>query len=199
MPDPSETLLAACEMIASNNVAGAASIISERYPFVPMVNAGRSYTPHQSLQVFLRDGFVDRYTGAKLINPAALRLLSALMPDEFPAHKNWKQSESHIAYWELFPTIDHLIPVARGGPDDAENWVTTSMLRNSAKSNALLDEIGWVLHPAGTLETWDGLTNWLIDYIAESDGLVSLTGDAVRHKKYILRWFRASKRALDSG
>ena len=40
-------------------------------------------------------------------------------------------------------TIDHVIPVARGGADDESNVVTTSMLRNSAKSNWLLDEVGW--------------------------------------------------------
>ncbi len=198
MTDPTETLLAACNLITSSDIAGAASIIRERYPFEPLTNAGRSYTPYQSLQVFLRDGFVDRYSGKKLVNPAVLRLLSALIPDEFPAHPNWKQSESHIAFWELFPTIDHLLPVARGGPDEAENWVTTSMFRNSAKSNALLEEIGWELHPAGMLNEWDGLTGWIVDHVAGSDGLASLTGESTRHKNYILQWARASARALNA-
>jgi hypothetical protein len=44
-------------------------------------------------------------------------------------------SETHIIYWALFPTIDHVVPVAREGPDEDKNWVTTSMLRNAAKSN----------------------------------------------------------------
>ena len=198
MPNPAETLLAACEMIASSDLDGAASIIRERYPFERLTNAGRTYTPYQSLQVFLRDGFVDRYSGAKLVNPAVLRLLSALIPNEFPAHPNWKQSESHIAFWELFPTIDHIVPVARGGPDNAENWVTTSMLRNSAKSNALLDEIGWILHPVGNVDEWDGLTTWLINYVAGSDDLASLTEKSQRDKKYIQRWARASARAQNA-
>ena len=198
MPSPADTLLAACEKITSRDLAGAASIIRERYPFERQANAGRKYTPYQSVQVYLRDGFVDRYSGAKLVNPAVLRLLSALIPSEFPAHPNWKQSESHIAFWELFPTIDHIIPVARGGRDSIENWVTTSMLRNSAKSNALLDEIGWTLHPEGALNEWDGLTSWLINYVSESDDLASLTDESKRYKKYIQLWTRASSRALNA-
>lgn len=50
-------------------------------------------------------------------------------------------SECHIVYWELFPTIDHIVPVARGGRNSEENWVSTSMLRNSAKFNGTLEEL----------------------------------------------------------
>jgi hypothetical protein len=38
------------------------------------------------MEVFLRDGFLDRYTGSRLIFPATLRMLSQLLPEEFPAH-----------------------------------------------------------------------------------------------------------------
>ena len=94
-------------------------------------------------RVFARDGFVDRYSGDKLVFPGTLlRLLSALMPDEFPAHPNWKMSASHVMYWELCPTIDHLVPVARGGADNESNYVTISMLRNSAKAHWTLEELG---------------------------------------------------------
>ena len=66
-------------------------------------------------------------------------------------------SETHMIYWELFPTVDHVVPIARGGGDDESNWVTTSMLHNSAKSNWKLEELGWQLLPAGDIEQWDGL------------------------------------------
>jgi hypothetical protein len=144
----------------------------------------------------MRDGFVDRYSGLRLVNPGVLRLLSALLPRDFPAHPNWKMSESHVAFWELFPTIDHVVPVARGGADEPSNWVTTSMFLNSAKSNALLDEIGWTLYPAGTLESWDGLTQWLMDYCSQSNDLADLEATAPNHRKYILNWWRASRRTM---
>ncbi|HNQ68507.1 MAG TPA: hypothetical protein PKN32_09015, partial [Bacteroidales bacterium] len=57
----------------------------------------------------------------------------------------------------------HLIPIARGGQDNESNWITTSMLRNSAKSNWTIDEIGWELFNKGKLENWDGLLNYFIE------------------------------------
>jgi HNH endonuclease len=53
------------------------------------------------------------------------------------------------AFWEVGATIDHVVPVTRGGADDESNWVTTSMARNSAKMNWTLEELGWTLHPPG--------------------------------------------------
>lgn len=48
-------------------------------------------------------------------------------------------------YRELFPSIDHLVPAACGGADDESSWISTSMLRNSAKAHWPLDELGWTL------------------------------------------------------
>lgn len=33
-----------------------------------------------------------------------------------------------------FKTLDHIIPITRGGADDTNNFISTSMLRNSAKA-----------------------------------------------------------------
>ena len=85
------------------------------------------------------------------------------MPQEFPAHPNWKMSASHVMYWELCATIDHLVPVSRGGADDKSNYVTTSVLRNSAKAHWTLEELGWTLHPPGLMGSWDGLMGWFLD------------------------------------
>lgn len=139
-------------------------------------------------QVFMRDGFVDRYSGDRLVFPGTLRLLSTLMPEEFPAHPNWKMSESHIVYWELFPTVDHVVPVARGGADEESNWVTTSMLKNSAKSNWTLAELGWSLHPHGLFEHWDGMTAWFIEYTAANPAMMT--------SGYLKRWRAAAVKIL---
>ena len=68
-----------------------------------------------------------------------------------------------MIYWDLFPTIDHLIPLARGGKDIFDNLITTSMIRNSAKSNWTIEEIGWTLHPKGHLDNWDGLVHYFLE------------------------------------
>lgn len=76
-------------------------------------------------------------------------------------HATWKAGRSHEIFWELWPAIDHIHPVARGGAHDEANFATTSTINNSAKGNALLDEIGWTLRPTpGPEETWDGLVPW---------------------------------------
>jgi len=152
-----------CQAIDLGDLAQASAVAKERYPFTPAANAGRRYSAYESTRIFQRDGFIDRYSGERLIFPGTLRLLSTLMPDEFPAHRNWKMSESHIVYYELFPTVDHVVPVARGGADDESNWVTTSMFRNAAKGNARLEDLSWTLLPPSADREWDGLMRWFVD------------------------------------
>src|SRR5437867_9292818 len=85
----------------------------------------------------------------EVIFPPVLRLVSRLLPNEFPYDLNWKMSRCHPAFCELFPTMDHVIPVSRGGTANLANLVCTSMLHNSAKANWTLEELGWKLHPLG--------------------------------------------------
>jgi len=82
------------------------------------------------------------------------------------------------------PTIDHVVPVARGGLNESDNWVTTSQLRNSAKSSWLLSELGWHLLPSGSVSDWDGLTHWFLD----------ITNDNPEHlaDPYINAWRKAA-------
>ena len=115
--------------------------------------------------VFMRDGFVDRYSGKLLVFPGTLRLIHKILPSEFPFQKNWKMSETHIAFWDLLPTMDHVVPIARGGTDSVENLVSTSQLKNSIKSNWLLEELGWQLHPISNNVEWVGLTGWFLEYV----------------------------------
>ena len=101
---------------------------------------------------FVRDGFIDRYSGKRLVFPASLYLISVLLPDEFPYPPYGKMSDCHVAFWELWPTIDHIVPIARGGRDDPSNWASTSMLLNSIKSNWTLEDLGWDLMDGGRME-----------------------------------------------
>jgi len=123
----------------------------------PLEPAERGYGKVTCTRIFIRDGFIDRYSGTRLIFPGVLRVLSKLLRTDFPFHPNWKMSATHPAYWELFPTIDHVVPVTRGGVYDESNWVTTSQLRNSAKGLWTLDELGWELYPPGDYASWNGL------------------------------------------
>jgi hypothetical protein len=170
--------------LCRGDLPGAQNTIRAEYPFVPISPEARRYTEGQLLQVFQRDGFIDRYSGQRLVFPGALRLMSRLLPQDIPFHSNWKMSETHPAYWELFPTIDHALPITRGGSDNEGNWVTTSMLRNAAKANWTLEELGWSLCPPGSLADWDGLMSLFVDFVASERSVLE---DA-----YLKRWYRAA-------
>lgn len=122
--DKADIIGSLCEAITLGEEAAIANALKE-YPLVPQTNAERKYiyTVVQATRVFVRDGYIDRYSGARLVNPAVLRLLSRLLPRDFPYHPNWKMTETHPAYWEVIPTIDHIVPIARGGSDSEDNWV----------------------------------------------------------------------------
>jgi hypothetical protein len=96
-----------------------------------------------------------------------------LLPEVIPYHLNWKISETHPAFWQLSATVDHVVPVARGGrDDDNENLVTTTMLRNSAKAHWLLAELGWSLRPIAPQADWDGLLGWFRGQVREHPELL---------------------------
>ena len=178
----SETLGSVCRLLSQGSADSARALLGREMPFQSVAPVTRKCTQGQALGVFRRDGFLCRYSGERLIFPGTLRLLSVLWPEQFPFHTNWKMGETHLAYWQLYPTVDHVVPLARGGPDDETNWVTTSQLRNSAKSNWLLGELGWTLRPAGDLRDWDGLSGWFLEYVAAHPDLLKVP--AIKH------WYR---------
>lgn len=81
-----------------------------------------------------------------------------------------------------------IIPVSRGGLDNESNWVSTSQLRNSAKSNWLLKELGWALHAPGKLDDWDGMVFWYINHVEKFSELLT--------DSYLSIWYRAARRAV---
>lgn len=180
-----EALAQAAQEILNGRMEDAKEVIQTEYPFKKLTSVSRNYTDKQMMEQFKRDGFIDRYSGQKLVNPGLLKVLSYYMPDVFPYHAHWKMEECHNAYWEFVPTVDHIYPVALGGADSKENWATTSMLHNSIKSNWTLEQLQWKLHPAGYYEEWDGLTAVFTELV-EAD--VSSLEDA-----YIRKWYKLSK------
>jgi hypothetical protein len=163
-----------------------ATLIAD-YPRAVFSTSRGKWSLKRLVRVFMRDGFTDRYFGDRLVFPGTLRALSILFADSFPYHRNWKQSVTHPAFYELYPTIDHVIPVARGGDDGEENIVTTSMLRNSAKANWLLEELNWPLTRAPVNAGWDGLLAWFLSTFAANE--------LMRQDTAIQQWHRAALEA----
>lgn len=184
--EKSEVIDNVCRLLSEKNSVECKSVIQNEYPFDFKEIGNRTYTEMQALSLFIRDGFIDRYSGKRLVFPGVLKVISNLFPEDFPYHKNWKMSECHIAYWELVPTIDHIVPIARGGSNDESNWICTSFLRNSAKSNFTLEELGWKILPAGDYREWDGLLLWFMNFVKENNHLLK--------DNYINKWFKVASK-----
>jgi hypothetical protein len=147
--------------LVNGDTGGAEDLAARHFPWKASDAKRIGIPPVRALRVFLRDRFIDRYSGSRLVFPGALLAIGQLLPNHFPMHPTWKAGLSHEIFWELWPAVDHVEPVARGGPHIETNFATTSTTNNVAKGNALLSEIGWTLLPIPSpQETWDGLVPW---------------------------------------
>ncbi len=173
-------------LLTKNSISEAKTFVNNNYPHQYIKYDIRNMSIYEKLKIYLNDGFIDRYTGNKLLFPNVLRIISFELSEVFPYQSNWKMSECHIAYWELTPTYDHIFPIARGGKDEEENIATTSMLMNSIKSNFLLNEIGFKLHEKGNIKNWDGMINWYKEYIKNNNNILK--------DKSINQWHKALMR-----
>tara|TARA_B100001146_G_C15970704_1_gene344018 strand:- start:37 stop:633 length:597 start_codon:yes stop_codon:yes gene_type:complete len=190
MTKKSDVIQRVCRAISDGKKADAREIIRAKYKFTSFKNKGRNYKEVKKTELFRRDGFIDRYSGDKLVYPPVLKILSNLFKKDFPYQKHWKMSETHIAWWELTPTVDHVKPVAREGDNDEKNLVCTSQLRNSAKSNWTIDELGWELQPEGDNKNWDGMMTWFMDYISKNEYVLE-------DDPYIAKWHEAALKHKD--
>ena len=68
---------------------------------------------------------------------------------------------------------------------EEDNLVTTSMIRNSAKANWLLKELGWQLRPIERVGDWDGLTDWFVASVAADRTLLQ--------EPFVRRWYGAAR------
>lgn len=132
-----------------------------KYPAVRAMRAQRSSVgTHVIREAFARDHFTCRYCGRQTIHLDVLKLLSRAFPDLLPYDPGWKPVEALIVFWTHASSIEHHIPLARGGTNDALNIVTACYQCNDVKNYYLVEEIGWsLLSPAPS--TWDGLTGRL--------------------------------------
>ena len=70
------------------------------------------------------------------------------------------------------------------------------MLSNRAKDQWTLEDLGWELHPAGDVKEWDGLSRWMVDYLAKNPTPLEKAPEL--HRRYIRRWLTSTKAALEA-
>lgn len=189
MYDP-EAVARICDAISGDSPDDPAALARAELPFEPFERTRRSIAKPKQVSVFLRDGFVDQYSGMKLVFPGTLRLLSHLLPTAIPFHPHWKTAECHGLYWDLQATVDHVLPVALGGSNEMNNLVSTSMNNNLAKGHRKLENLRWKRQQPGTLLEWDGLLSWFMKYITDKDE------SNVLEQQFIKDWHSAAQQAL---
>jgi hypothetical protein len=124
----------------------------------PQAEATPDLRTPQKARVFKRDRFSCRYCGTPTIPPIILRVFSALYPVEFPFDPHWNTRVSHIAYWSVSASVDHVLARSTGGGDDIDNLVTACWSCNQLKSNVPLERLEKQLQEIDEASTWDGLT-----------------------------------------
>ena len=63
--DKITTIKQSAKSILTGNIESAKNLINKEYPFKKLKPEGRSYTDKEKYEQFVRDGFIDRYTGEK--------------------------------------------------------------------------------------------------------------------------------------
>ena len=58
-----DVIAAVCVALANGDSGAAESMLQRNYPFAPELVTKRRFRPLDYTRVFIRDGFVDRYTG----------------------------------------------------------------------------------------------------------------------------------------
>lgn len=187
--DKAEVLRQVAILLHNKNFVLAEKMVNEKYPFTPIESSGRNYTVKQMVTQFFNDGFIDRYSGKRLVNPGILRIMSEMLPEAFPYQAHWKTDECHMAYWDLQPTVDHIYPVSLGGKDTSENWATTSMVNNSIKNNFTLEQLGWTLKDKGDIQNWDGLSKIFLEIVEQDKSLL--------HISRIKSYYTATKEVME--
>jgi len=176
--DHAADLEAVCEALDRGGTSAAQAALAARLPRRAAASTARVTFERDALRVWLRDGFLDRYDGARLAFPGALRLLSARLPEAFPFRPGEPWEASHPAWALLCATVDPVVPLERGGAEGPENLATTSVVNRARKAHWTLAELGWTLRPGGDLEEWDGLVGWFRATLAAQPEL--LRADGVR-------------------
>ena len=124
MADKCQVVAAVCKSLAEGDLLAASATLQCNYRLAPEKPTVRKYGPLELTRVFVRDGFVDRYTGKRLTFPRFLRVISGILPTEFLDHRNWKADVTHPAYYERAATADHWKPASRSGPNDDSNLMS---------------------------------------------------------------------------
>lgn len=94
-----------------------------------------SISKHDQLTVFYRDDWMCRYCGEAVFFAQALKLLDSLNPNHGYYHPNGKSGAILPLFQWRWASVDHVVPVTKGGQNRLDNYVTSCRQCNLRLSN----------------------------------------------------------------
>ena len=79
------------DLLLSGCMESAQQLVHDKLPFTPHSIKNRNYSEKEKMQVFLHDGFIDRYSGKRLVNPGDRRKFCVI--DEPRQYENLRLSQ----------------------------------------------------------------------------------------------------------
>lgn len=169
-------LVHACLALEAGSVDAAKKIIETDFPFSRYIKDEKQLPEAEQMKIFMRDGFVDRFTGKRVFMPAVLVVLGKTMPDVFPyKDTHWDRDQTHQAHEMFTAAVKKIIPSASAKYE--RNLVTVSYLTKLSRGNATIEDLGQRLLTLEEIENlrWDGMTDWFVRYVDEHRDLLANT------------------------
>ncbi|MGN0350125.1 MAG: hypothetical protein ACI4ES_00610 [Roseburia sp.] len=89
------------EQLLNGDAACAKSIIQEEYPHCPpAAKEKRHYTEKQKLEQFVKDGFIDRYSGKRLLNSGILKVIFIIFQKNFRISNTGRVPRQHLLIFQ---------------------------------------------------------------------------------------------------
>ena len=142
-------------------------------------NTKRTSIPKaDQLHVFNRDNWTCKYCGDPVFFSPTLKLLEDKSPGHGYYHGHGKTGEMLELFRTKFASVDHIIPVTKGGQNDIENYATAcwdcSLTLNDAVENKPKPD---KINQDNIDTNCDGLVSLYLKLAPENDDWVRLIGE----------------------
>ena len=150
-------------------------VVCEPFPFeegahTPLQREPRrAFSIAEQAKIFARDHYTCRYCGVPTISLQVMNVVSTLFPWAYSLHPHWKYEKTDRSFSEYSTSLEHHVPIARGGTNEEDNLLTACAWCNYSKNESLAEELGWRKLPVAKTE-WDGLSGYLPALLMRLDG-----------------------------
>lgn len=130
-------------------------------PILPDRERVRAIGRERAVAVFRRDHWACCYCGRLLVHANVLEHVARLVGDVFPwVSHHMPKAGTHPAIERLYPNVEHVLPLARGGDNSDENVRACCTPCNEWKGDCTPEEASLTPQPVGA--GWDGLEPLLV-------------------------------------